>query len=290
LFSVRRDTFFYEKKVMEESMKRALLYLVLFATTVVLAACGGSDDVEPFVVGLECDYAPFNWTTAVQSGEPIDGINNAYCDGYDIEIARQIADGLGRELVVRKIDWDGLIPALNSGIIDAIIAGMSPTAPRQEVVAFSDAYFRSDQVLIVQAGSSFVGAQSLSDLGSISVIAQRGTLQDDLILQIPGATRQEPLATYAELVAQVVSGITDALIAESAVASAIIANNPSLTAISFPQGSGFTLDESSVTVSVAVRLNEADALIPEINAILAGISQADREELMTQALDNQPSS
>jgi ABC-type amino acid transport substrate-binding protein len=289
LFSVHRDTFFYEKKVMEERMKRILFVALLSISVLVLAACGRNQETNTFVVGLECDYAPFNWTTSTPSGELIDGIN-AYCDGYDIAIAQQIADGLGRELVIRKIDWDGLIPALNSGIIDAIIAGMSPTEVRKEVVSFSDEYFRSDQVLIVQAGSSFVGATSLASLGSISVIAQRGTLQDDLISQIPGATRRDPLDNYAALVQQVVSGITDALIAESAVATAIVANNPSLIAVRFPAGSGFTLQESDVTVSVAVRINEAATLIPQINAILAGISQAEREELMTQALDNQPSS
>lgn len=270
-------------------MKKSLLFLALLVTSFVLAACGANDDAETFVVGLECDYAPFNWTTTDPSGEPIDGIN-AYCDGYDVEIARRIAEGLGRELVIRKVDWDGIIPALNAGIIDAIIAGMSPTEARMEVVAFSNEYFRSDQVLIVQADSSFVGAASLLDLGTISVIAQRGTLQDDLISQIPGATRREPLDNYAALVSQVSSGITDALIAESAVASAIINNNPNLTSISFAQGEGFTLQESDVTVSVAVRLDEAGDLIPQINTILDGIDQTEREELMTQALDNQPTS
>jgi putative lysine transport system substrate-binding protein len=273
---------------MEEIMKKALLFIALFASSFVLAACGQAE-AEPFIVGLECNYAPFNWTTTDPSGEPIDGID-AYCDGYDVEIARRVAEGLGRELVIKKVDWDGIIPALNSGIIDAIIAGMSPTEPRKEVVAFSDEYFRSDQVLIVQAASSFVGASSLADLGSISVIAQRGTLQDDLIAQIPGATRQDPLDDYAALVAQVNSGITDALIAEAAVARAIVANNPNLTTVSFAEGSGFTLNEADVTVSIAVRLDEADELIPQINEILAGISQADREALMTEAEDNQPSS
>lgn len=270
-------------------MKRILLFLALASSSFVLAACGGSDEVDTFIVGLECDYAPFNWTTTDSSAEPIDGIN-AYCDGYDVEIARLIAEGLGRELVIKKVDWDGIIPALNSGIIDAIIAGMSPTEPRKLVVAFSDAYFTSDQVLIVQANSSFAGATSLAGLGSIRVIAQRGTLQDDLIPQIPGATRLDPLDNYAALVSQVVSGISDALIAEAAVARAIVANNPSLAMVSFQAGSGFTLNEADVSVSIAVRLDEAADLIPQINAILAGISQAEREELMTQAENNQPSS
>lgn len=271
-------------------MKKGLLFLALLATSFVLAACGARDDAPVFIVGLECDYAPFNWTTTDSSAEPIDGINNAYCDGYDVEIARRVAEGLGRQLVIKKVDWDGIIPALNAGIIDAIIAGMSPTEPRKEVVAFSDAYFRSDQVLVVQASSPFVNATSLAGLGSISVIAQRGTLQDDLILQIPGAIRREALDNYPALVAQVSSGITDALIAEAAVARAIVANNPNLAMVSFAQGSGFTLNESDVTVSIAVRLSEAAELIPQINAILAGISDQEREELMTQAENNQPAS
>ena len=266
-------------------MKRALLFLSIISTSFILAACGESTDT--FVVGMECNYAPYNWTTSEVSGEPIDGVD-AYCDGYDVEIAQLLAEELGLELVVRKIDWDGLIPALTSGTIDAIIAGMSPTAERAEVVSFSNPYFRSAQVLVVDASSSYASATSLSDFSGADVIAQLGTLQHDLILQIPEVNRLDPLNDYPSLVAQVTSGIADAMIAELPVATSVVASNPGLTIVNLGEN-GFELNETDVTTSVAVRQDETD-LRDQINEILAGLSDEARNQLMTEALENQPSS
>ncbi|HZX21680.1 MAG TPA: transporter substrate-binding domain-containing protein, partial [Clostridia bacterium] len=106
---------------------------------------------EVFRVGLEADYAPFNWTQMDSSkgAVKIDG-NPEYAGGYDVEIAKKVAEGLGRELVVVKIEWDGLTPALISNKIDAIMAGMSPTAERKETIDFSDNYYKSDLVMVVK--------------------------------------------------------------------------------------------------------------------------------------------
>lgn len=266
-------------------MKKALLFLSITSFTLILAACGGSD--ETFVVGMECNYAPYNWTTSEESGEPIAGVD-AYCDGYDVEMAQILAEELGMDLEVRKIDWDGLIPALTSGTIDGIIAGMSPTAERAEVVSFSDPYFRSAQVLVVSAGSAYESATTLDDFSSANVIAQLGTLQHDLILQIPEVNRLDPLNDYPSLVAQVTSGIADAMIAELPVATSIVNSNPDLAIVDLAEN-GFELNETDVTTSVAVRQDETD-LRDQINEILAGLSDEVRNQLMTDALENQPSS
>ncbi|PKC51292.1 hypothetical protein RhiirA1_484070, partial [Rhizophagus irregularis] len=73
-------------------------------------------------------YPPFNWTQKDDSNGAvkIEG-SNEYAGGYDVEIAKRVADALGKELVIVKTDWDGLLPALDTKVIDAIIAGMSPT-------------------------------------------------------------------------------------------------------------------------------------------------------------------
>lgn len=265
-------------------MKRILSFLVLLLSSATLIACTQADE-NTFVVGLECDYAPFNWTTSDASGVSIFGIGG-YCDGYDVDMAILMAEALGRDLVIRKIDWDGLIPALNAGTIDAIIAGMSPTPVRAEVVAFSDPYFRSEQVLIVRGDSNFAGATSLADLNTARVIAQLNTLQDELIEQIPGATRMNPLGDYAGLVASVQSGTADALIAELPVATAIAAANTDLVVVRLTEG-GFVLDETQVTVSVAVRQDDTTTLAV-INQVLSDLSDEARNELMTEALNRQP--
>ena len=103
------------------------LILALLAVSLLLSSLAFAEG--QFRVGMECDYPPFNWTQVEpdENSVPIEG-GMGYAGGYDVEIAKRIAASLDMELVVVKIEWDGLIPALNSGMIDAVIAGMSPTA------------------------------------------------------------------------------------------------------------------------------------------------------------------
>ncbi len=104
-------------------------------------------------VAMECGYAPFNWT---DSGAPTlgavpisgEGKEGLYANGYDVQIAQYVANKLGMKLEVYSYEWDGLIPALDSGVVDAIIAGMSPTAEREEQIDFTDVYYSSNLVVI----------------------------------------------------------------------------------------------------------------------------------------------
>ncbi len=104
-------------------------------------------------VGMECAYAPFNWTDMSEptvGAVPIsgEGKENMYANGYDVQIAQYIANQMGMELEIYAITWDGLLPALQSGTVDAIIAGMSPTAEREEEIDFTDVYYSSNLVVI----------------------------------------------------------------------------------------------------------------------------------------------
>ena len=140
-------------------MKKNQLFLLLaafclvFMSHPVTAKAAEGAQSEEFRVGLEAGYAPFNWTQTADEENvvPIFGEEgSAYAGGYDVQIAKRIAEGLDRELVIVKVQWDGLVPALQSGTIDAVIAGMSPTAERQEQIDFTDAYYESDLVLVTR--------------------------------------------------------------------------------------------------------------------------------------------
>ncbi len=261
--------------------RRFTILTVALVGLFVLAACGNSDSTDELVVGIECDYAPYNWTTSSDDGQPVDG-QPFNCDGYDVTLATIIAEELGRELVIKKVNWDGLPVALQAGSIDVIIAGMSPTEERRETMLFSDAYFVSEQVIVVRNDSSFASGTTLDDFDGARVIAQTGTLQNDLIAQIPNADHQDPLGTYSSLVEQVRSGASDALIAELTVAMSIVNGNSDLTYIQLTDG--FELDINDISTSVAMRLGEDD-LLEEINTILASITQEDREAYMQAALE-----
>lgn len=101
---------------------------------------------------MECAYAPFNWTqlTDANGAVPIQGQDNMYANGYDVQMAKYIAAELGMELAVYAYEWDSLIPAVQSGAVDAIAAGMSPTAEREEEVDFTDCYYNSNLVVIIK--------------------------------------------------------------------------------------------------------------------------------------------
>jgi ABC-type amino acid transport substrate-binding protein len=283
-----------KQKKEEERMKKVLFILVFVAGLFIFAACGSTEqfDIESeteFVVGLEAAYAPFNWSTPTQNDftVPLAGQPGVYVDGYDVVMASRIADELGLDLVIKMVDWDGLIPALLSGEIDMIIAGMSPTAERAQTVSFSDEYFRSEQVMVVSSTGTYANATSLNDFSGARVVAQLGTLQDQLISQITGATRLEPLDTYGMLATAVSTNAADAFIAELPVAQGMVAANNQLSIIRFAEGNGFTVSDEDVIVSVALRQEDVD-LLEAVNAALATVSFETRTQVMTQALDRQP--
>lgn len=269
-------------------MRRILIVLVV-ALTFILSACSQSvyevKEGNTLVVGLEAAYAPYNWTTTTETEftMPIHGQAGAFVDGYDVVIAKKIAEELGLKLVIKAIDWDGLIPALQAGTIDVIIAGMSPTAVRKETVNFSSEYYRASQVMVVRTDSKYANATSISEFSGAEVIAQLGTLQDDLVNQIPGVKRGTALESYNAITNAVTSGVSDAFIAELPVAISITSSNPQLKYIQFDSENGFTVLEEDVVSAVAVRKVDNE-LLEAINGVLEKLSVESKEAWMTLAV------
>ena len=136
-------------------MKKTLITLA--AAALVLSGCGSSpkSDDNTFTVGMEAAYQPFNWQTSKKTDTAVklDG-GAGYADGYDVVIASKIAKKLGKKLVVKKIAWDGLQPAVESGEIDAIIAGMTADKKREKGLDFTTPYYQSEMVMIVRKNST----------------------------------------------------------------------------------------------------------------------------------------
>lgn len=269
-------------------MKRivSLLAIVLIG----LSGCStAAPEENTLTVGLECAYAPFNWTQVDPSSTTvaIDEEGAGYCDGYDIQISQAIADSLGETLVVKKIAWDGLIPALVNGEIDMIVAGMTDTEERRQTIDFSEPYYQSDLVLITAVSSVYASATQLSDFTGASVIAQMNTFHDTLVDQIPSVNHLTPLGSFALLTNAVVQGEADAMVSEYPVALSIVANNPSLTIVQFTPENGFELAFEDTTVSVAVRKGETE-FVNQINDVLNSLSAETRNEWMADAIARQP--
>ena len=179
------------------------------------------------VVGLECDYSPFNWTDIKDNDYnfPIDGLNGQYADGYDIQIAALIAKEIGYNLVIKKYNWDALIPALQSNDINAIIAGMTDTEERRQSIDFTDKYYTSELVLVVKKSSPLASITNISELSGYKVISQLGTVTDTIIDQIPGVKHLTPVDTFRTAAMAVMSGDADAMTAEYPVALSIVISN-----------------------------------------------------------------
>ncbi len=258
------------------------IIVTLLAVAMLLSACALAEG--QFRVGMECNYAPFNWTQ-VESDEnsvPIDG-GMGYAGGYDVEIAKRIADALDKELVIVKIEWDGLIPALNSDMIDAVIAGMSPTAERKITVDFTDAYYNSDLVVVVRADGDYANAASLADFAGASITAQLNTFHYTVIDQLEGVNKMPAMETFPAMITALSSGAIDGYISERPGAVSACAANANLAFVT----PGFVVSEEDTSVAVALKQGQPE-LIEAINAALAEISADDRNALMDNAVLNQP--
>lgn len=238
-------------------------------------------------VGMECNYAPFNWTQAEETefSVPIEG-GGGYADGYDVQIAKKIAEALDKELVIVKTEWDGLPMGVMSGAFDAIIAGMSPTAERKATLDFTDAYYTSQLVVVVKKDGPYADAKSLADLSGASITGQLNTFHYTVISQIPGVNMAMAMETFPAMIVALRSGAIDGYIAEEPGAVADTTANPDLTYVKFDEGQGFAASEEDT--SIAVGLAKGSALLGPINEALAGLDNDTRLQMMLDATARQP--
>ncbi len=271
-------------------MKKVLTLALCVALSVGLlitaAGCGQSDDSQ-FKVGLECGYPPFNWTQVDDSNGAVPiADSNQFAGGYDVEIAKIVAEGLGRELVIVKTAWDGLPPAVQSGSVDAIIAGMSPTADRKESIDFSDHYYKSDLVMVVKSGSAYEDATSIQDFSGAKITAQLNTFHYSVIPQINGVIQKTAMDDFPAMRVALESGIIDGYISERPEGVSASAANANFVMVEFAEGKGFVASDDDVAIAVGLKKGNPD--IAKINEILAGISEDQRVEMMDAAINNQP--
>lgn len=274
-------------------MKKKFNYAaMLLGSLALLAACGNGSNAESpvaeddqFIVGLEAAYAPYNWTQLDDSngGVPIDGTNE-YAGGYDVEIAKKIAEGLDKELVIVKTEWDGLVPALQAKKIDAIIAGMSPTEERKQTISFSDPYLESQLVMVVASDSDFVNATKLADFNSAKVTAQLNTFHYNVIDQIEGVNKQAAMENFSAMRVALQAGVIDGYVSEYPEAVSASNANSDFSFVEFEDG--FKTSAEDTTIAIGVRKDETD--LDKMNAILSEISDEERQEIMDAAVANQP--
>ncbi len=280
---------------MKKLISVILAALMLLSSVLALASCGGvnaADDLkkvkaaDKLVVGMECAYAPYNWAQPSASEYTVKLSNNTYADGYDVQIARKIAEWLNVELEIVPTEWDGLIPSLQSGSIDMIIAGMSPTEDRKLSIDFSDTYFDSNLVIVVKKDGPYAGATELAGFSGAKITGQLNTFHYKVIDQIPGVNKQTELQDFAALIQALDSGAIDGYVCEKPGAVSATASNSSFTFVEFAAGKGFECDPADSSISVGLR--KGSSLTAEVNKVVGSISATAREEMMNAAIARQP--
>lgn len=263
----------------------------LFALLTGLFICLGITQVahadDYLRIGMEAAYAPFNWTQEddANGAVKIDGTNQ-YANGYDVQIAKKVAEELGKKPLIVKTSWNGLIPALTSGKIDMIIAGMSPTAERKKEVAFSKSYYTSEPVMLVRKDGNYANATSLDDFKDAKVTSQQGVYLYSLISQLKGAKQETAMGDFAQMRQALESGVIDAYVSERPEALTAESANSKFKMIQFKKG--FEVGEEDATIAIGMK--KGDTRIDQVNAALAKISSEDQVKLMDDMIKKQPAS
>jgi len=257
---------------MEIMKKYGLRMLTLVCSVCVLLSCTAAKKQNRYdaiksekklVLGTCADYPPYEFHIKKDGKDTI--------TGFDVEIARAIADDLGAELVIRDMDFDGLLAALVSGSVDIVLAGMTPTDERRQNVDFSDIYYTAEQGIIIRKADSELYAASPLKLADKMIGAQRGSIQVGIakteIKGVAEADREKPhnqikeLPKLPDLIMELKSGKVDAIIVELPVAQNYVAVHNDLMLASY------TFKDSAGGSAAAIKKGE-QKLLEAVNASL----------------------
>ena len=273
-------------------MTRKIIALVLAMVMCLgFAGCGAEEENENVLrVAMECAYAPYNWTQADDSNGavPISGTND-YAYGYDVMMAKLIAESMGKELEIVKLDWDSLVPAVASGDVDLVIAGQSITAERLEVVDFSDPYFYASIVTLTKADSAYASAASVADLAGATCTSQLGTIWYDICLpQIPEANILTAQETAPAMLVALESGAVDLVVTDMPTALAATAVYSDMVLLDFTGTEGeFEVSEEEINLGISMKKGNTE-LLDAVNGVLGGLTVEDYEAMMADAIAVQP--
>jgi len=266
-----------------------------------MAACGsggsGSENStgvsgsgKVLKVAMECGYAPYNWTQPDDSNGAVK-INDSsdYAYGYDVMIAKKIADELGYELQIVKLDWDSLIPAVQSGTIDCVIAGQSITSERLQMVDFTEPYYYASIVTLVKKDSKYANAKGMSELAGATCTSQLGTIWYDKCLpQIKDANVLPAQESAPAMLVALNSGKCDLVVTDMPTAQAALVAYPDFKLLDFTDTQdNFEVSDEDINIGVSVKKGNTK-LVEEINSVLSKMTTDDFNNMMNDAISVQP--
>ena len=271
----------------------ALVLCLVFCCTMIPAALADEPSgVEDGVltVAMECNYAPYNWSQGDDSNGAVPiRDSREYANGYDVMMAKKLCEANGWELEIVRLDWDSLIPAVQSGLVDAVIAGQSMTEARLAEVDMAGPYFYASIVCVTKADSAQAAATGISNLTG-TCTAQTGTIwYDSCLPQIPGADIQTQAETAPAMIMAVESGTVDFICTDMPTAMGACATYPDLTILDFSGSEDdFQVDEGEINIGISVAKGNT-ALKDAMDGVLSGMTADDFNAVMDEAISVQPS-
>ncbi len=257
------------------------------------AILGVSDGV--LTVGMECAYAPYNWTQMDDSNGavPISNVPGAYANGYDVMIAQRICDAYGWQLEIVSSEWDSLTPAVQSETMDANIAGQSMTADRMAEVEMAGPYYYATIVCLTTKSSPYASATSIADLAGGKCTSQSGTIWYDTCLpQIPDAQLQSPAASPAAMLMAVETNTVDFVCTDMPTAMAAVAKNDDLVILTFSGEGDFQFAseaERAENVNIGISVKKGNTELRDaMDRVLSAMTEAHFNTLMDYAISIQP--
>ena len=241
-------------------------------------------------VAMECGYAPYNWTqpTDANGAVPI-ADSNDFAYGYDVMMAKLIAERLGYDLQIVKLDWDSLVPAVLSGTVDCVIAGQSITSERLQMVDFTTPYYYASIICLVNEGSEYENAQGVSDLAGATCTSQLGTVWYDVCLpQIPDANILPAQESAPAMLVALASGRVDLVCTDMPTGQAALIAYPQMRLLDFSgSDDDFQVSQEEINIGISVRKGNTE-LLDAINGVLATLTVEDFNRMMDEAISVQP--
>ena len=247
-------------------------------------------------VGMECSYAPYNWTQTDESNGavPISNVPGAYANGYDVLIAKRICETYGWELEIVSSAWDSLTPAVQSKTMDANIAGQSMTADRMAEVNMAGPYYYATIVCLTTKDSPYATAKSIADLAGGKCTSQSGTIwYESCLPQIENAELIAPAETANAMLMQLQTGTVDFVCTDLPTAKGAVAKDDNLVILNFSGTTGdfqfASAQERAENVNIGISVLKGNAeLTDAINRALSVLDEDDFNALMDYAIAIQP--
>ena len=251
-------------------MKKLISAALVLAMVLSFAGCNSSKK-ETLKVATSPDFAPMEFVDSSKKGQ------ESYV-GFDITLAKYIAEGLGKELEIVPMSFDACQVAVEVGSVDMSISGFSWTAKRAENYNMSDYYYAGDnetEQTIVTTKANEGKFTSAADFSGKKIAAQTASLQLDLCKeQLPADCEIVEVGDLTTAFLQLQNGDFDGIAVAVGQAKVFISNNAETTALS---GFNFEVDPKSVG-NVVLMPKGADELTAKVHEILAKAYNAGRYE------------